>query len=253
LTDSLQIQTNPTETGQEFALFDVDGTVIAKDSFRILIKELIFNGSVFNALIRSVLAATLFTGLAVFRIFGWVEKTQFKSALLWSATVGLGRRESIARIRKAVDLQVRPLWFSEVLPEIDKHRSLKRKICFVSASGELWLRMLINQVDLGPKLIIGSKLMFFLGGITLRGRNCLGQEKIHRLKAVLPVDAIWDIAYSDHRADMPLLRACRKRIVVNPTKKNLQIFQKVLGTNGFQLVHWTTPGAPHEAKTTQTQ
>lgn len=220
---------------QQFAFFDVDGTVIAKDSFRILMRELIVRRSRLRLLIAGFLCAFL----AFFRIFALVNKTQFKSALLWSATVGLSNKEALSRIRDVVNEFIKPLWFVEMNLELEKLRSQGLRICYVSASGEFWLRALLKTQDIGEKMIVGSRLMRFFGGLTLRGENCLGEEKIHRLRALIPENAIWTIAYSDHRADLPLLLASRNRVVVNPTPKNLKSFRRVLGPDGFMVVQWT--------------
>lgn len=220
---------------QKFAFFDVDGTVIARDSFRILMRELIIKRS----RLRLMIASILFLLLVVLRTFGLVGKTQFKSALLWSATIGLNPRESLRRIRSVIQEHVQPLWFAEMTSELERLRAQGMQVCYVSASGEFWLRVLLGAMDRGPKIIVGSKLQRFCGGITLKGPNCLGREKIRRLRGVIPENAIWCVAYSDHRADLPLLLASRERVVVNPTPKNLRVFRKTIGEDHFKLVHWT--------------
>lgn len=220
---------------QTFAFFDVDGTVIERDSFRILMSEMLFGKYCW----RTILAGLLLSLLAVLRIFGLVEKTQFKSALLWSATFGLSRKKALSRLKLFVDQKVAPLWFKEMDNELEQLRNSGHQICYVSASGETWLRFLLHKKDSGRKLIIGSKLMWFCGGLTLRGANCLGPEKIIRLRQALPGNVIWAVAYSDHRADLPLLLASRRRVVVNPSGKNKKAFTKTLGPDGFVEVSWT--------------
>jgi phosphatidylglycerophosphatase C len=219
---------------QKYAFFDVDGTVIARDSFRILMQEMLIKGSFW----RIVLAAVLCCCLGILKLVSPVGKTQIKSALLWSATVGMGSREALRRIKKIIRVRVSPLWFLEMGEELRKLRSTGHNICYVSASGEPWLRFLLNAHDTGPKLIVGSRLMSFWGGITLRGANCIGNEKIIRLRKVLPQSALWAAAYSDHRADLPLLLASRQRFVINPTKKNKTAIHQVLGEDGFVELHW---------------
>jgi phosphatidylglycerophosphatase C len=220
-----------------FAFFDVDGTVIQKDSFRIIIRELIFKRST----LRTILAASLFVFLCFFWIFRIAGKTQFKSALLWAGTVGLSRKKALTLIRQIVYDHLRPLWFCEMEEELAKLRSDGYQVCYVSASGEFWLRALLKKMDPDKKLIVGSKLMYFMGGLTLKGENCIGQEKIKRLNTLLPDEAIWEVAYSDHRADIPLFLACKKRIVVNPTAQSLRAISAALGVQNFIQVQWTVP------------
>jgi len=74
---------------QHYAFFDVDGTVIARDSFRILMREMLLKGTRW----RMALAALLCLLIAPLRLIGLADKTQFKSAFLWSATVGRSLRD----------------------------------------------------------------------------------------------------------------------------------------------------------------
>lgn len=226
-----------TETSQAdlYAFFDVDGTVIERDSFRIIIKDLIFDHSFARSCIAGCLCAVLFVPW----LLKLVGKTQFKSALLWSATVGLGKMESVRQLRRVIRSKVEPLWFSEMEAELKMLRTSGHKICYVSASGEPWLRALLQARDPERKLIVGSKLSFFCGGLTLKGANCIGMEKIKRLKKVLPEKSIWAVAYSDHRADIPLFLACARRIVVNPTRKSQRAIEKALGAHQYELVQWS--------------
>lgn len=226
-----------TETSQAevYAFFDVDGTVIEQDSFRIIIKELIFKRSITRSFVAICLCGVLFVPW----LLKLVGKTQFKSALLWSATVGLGRIESIRQLRRVIQTKVDPLWFSEMGPELEMLRTSGHNICYVSASGEPWLRPLLQARDPERKLIIGSKLTFFCGGLTLKGPNCIGVEKIKRLKKIIPDQSVWAVAYSDHRADIPLFLACSRRVVVNPTQKSRQAIEKALGAQQYTLVNWT--------------
>lgn len=202
----------------------------------------------FEMLLKSISWRTLVAGLllgvlVILKLFRLVDKTQFKSALLWSATVGRGKKASLKLLKKIVDEKISPLWFGEMKNELEQLRASGHRICYVSASGEPWLRFLLRQKDSGAKIIVGSKLMSFCYGITLRGENCLGSEKIIRLRKILPTNIIWSVAYSDHRADLPLLLACRKRVVVNPTEKNKRTFQKILGLDGFTEVKWQPENA----------
>ncbi len=220
---------------QHYAFFDVDGTVIARDSFRIIMNEMLLRGARW----RLALAGLLCVALVPLRLLGLADKTQFKSAFLWSATVGRSLKDSLNMLKKVVEEQISPLWFFEMEEELQHLRQTGHKICYVSASGEPWLRFLLKRHDPHEKLIVGSKLMPFLGGITLRGANCLGAEKIRRLRKILPGNIVWSVAYSDHRADLPLLLASRRRVVVNPTPKNRKAFRKYLGENGYTEVSWS--------------
>ena len=77
--------------------------------------------------------------------------------------------------------------------------------------------------DVGDAL--GSLGRRFLGGY-VTAQHCHAENKMRMLRT-LGYDAI-DIAYSDSTADLPLLRAARQPVVVNPKASRVEYFRKVL-------------------------
>ena len=49
------------------------------------------------------------------------------------------------------------------------------------------------------------------------------------------------VAYSDSSADLPLLQAARKPVVVNPKAKRVAMFRRVLPP-GTPILNWGCPG-----------
>ena len=86
---------------------------------------------------------------------------------------------------------------------------------------------------LGTKIEIKADGTF---GESIIGENCYGPEKVECLKSIFGEDRsdYYNIAYSDHHADIPLLKWADKGIAVNPTKA----LKRKAGLLGFSIEDW---------------
>lgn len=106
-------------------------------------------------------------------------------------------------------------------------KKLKKEGCdvyLISASGEFYLKELykIKEID----MIIGTRFEFKDGIFTgkMIGKNCKGEEKVHRLKEVLhkkkiEVDFKNSYMFSDSLSDKPLLDLVGNPYLINYKKK----------------------------------
>jgi phosphatidylglycerophosphatase C len=216
---------------QEYAFFDVDGTVISKDSFRLILKEGL------RLQPWRVLLLALFLPVFFVTVLLRLDKKYAKSCTLWSLTVFKSRKEAIQFLDKVVDSWIDKIWFQEVNDEIAELRKQGYGICFVSASGQFWVRKMVAAKVSVPFVIIGSKLGFFAGGIIFRSKNCYEIEKLHRIHERLGHDLLWRHGYSDHPADIPMLDRCEKRHLISPTPHHLEQFEKRF-TGHYQVRNW---------------
>jgi phosphatidylglycerophosphatase C len=231
---------------KKYAFFDVDGTVIAKDSFIRILKWRI-GVEPWRALPLLALSP-IFLGTY---IFGW-DRRYAKSALLWSLTCFKPRRRIVHILTREFSNFLLQDWFLEATAELSSLRSTGHSICYVSASGELWLKALLNRADPGEKIIIGSRLGIRFFGLVLTSPNCYGAEKLNRIQQKLGTRIEWSKAYSDHTADLPLLNACNERTIVNPKLKHIGVFEKNL-TKPFRQVTWHTQTSINNRHTTHSK
>lgn len=110
---------------------------------------------------------------------------------------------------------------------INMIKKLKKEGCdvyLISASGEFYLKELykIKEID----MIIGTRFEFKDGIFTgkMIGKNCKGEEKVHRLKEVLhkkkiEVDFKNSYMFSDSLSDKPLLDLVGNPYLINYKKK----------------------------------
>lgn len=113
--------------------------------------------------------------------------------------------------------------FPEVLAELRAHLANGDECWLVSASPDFYVvpfarnlgffHAIGTEVNLAVKMPICPEL--------IHGNN-KGERKVHHLQAlgVLPEDGelINSLAYSDSRADLPMLKACERQVLVNPSE-----------------------------------
>lgn len=216
-----------------YAFFDFDGTLIAQDSFLILLQAGLKKQPwriFFIILFSPILLST--------QIFKF-EKTLAKSLLLWSLTVFKSKKNAIHFLQKSICNKSNQIWFQEALAEFEKLKQQNVDIIIVSASGNTWIRALLRKKYKHIRLIIGSKLGFFLGGVILKSKNCYKEEKLKRIDEILGENFHWHSSWSDHIADLPLLKKAPLRYVICPRNKHKIIFDQEFNKN-YILLKWTT-------------
>jgi len=215
-----------------YAFFDFDGTLICQDSFLTLLKKILKCEPIRIFLFVLISPFLILTG--IFRL----DKTFAKSLILWCLTVGKDKRKCAQFLRNILATESSSIWFQEANETFEKLRNEGIEIVIVTASGQTWVRGMLHGKYPHFKLIIGSKLKFFAGGVILKSKNCYHKEKIRRIQEALGENIIWQSAWSDHIADLPMLLKSQERYVICPKNKHKKIFKQKLGEN-FILLNWT--------------
>lgn len=179
----------------------------------------------------------LFSPILAFSALFHLDKAIPKSFLLWSLTCFKGKKKSILFLKEFVFKSIDPIWFEESIPEFEKLRQKNIEIVIISASGSYWLREALRHKFSHFRMIIGSKLGFFAGGVIYKSKNCYQEEKIKRIWKILGKDFFWHSSYSDHVADIPLLKQASLRYLVNPTPQHQILFKTELNGN-YETLSW---------------
>lgn len=215
-----------------YAFFDFDGTLISKDSFLTLLKKVINHEPWRISLVFFCFPILLLT--ALFKL----EKSYAKSAILWSLTVGKNKRKCVRFLRNILIPESNELWFQEATKAFEHLTEQGIEIVIITASGQIWVRGMLQGKYQNFKIIIGSKLKFFAGGVVLKSKNCYNHEKINRIHQILGHNFIWHSAWSDHIADLPMLLKAQERFIICPKERHKAIFNAVLGNN-YKVLNWT--------------
>jgi phosphatidylglycerophosphatase C len=214
-----------------YAFFDFDGTLISCDSLRVVLR------TGFQKRPWAFLFLFIFSPIFIATILFRIDKRFAKSALLWSITVGMKKKDQILFLRSTPFRQASHTWFRDATTCLQKLQEKNIQIVVVSASPALWIRPFLKHYFGPVRMTIGSRLGFFWGGVVLTSQNCYKAEKLTRIRESLGEDFVWHSSWSDHVADMPLLSCANEKYVVCPTDAHRLIFKKNMD---FEELTWRT-------------
>lgn len=225
-------------------VFDFDHTLYDGDSGSHLFAWLIRRSFWRSAL--ALLAAPVFGPLIAFlptRRFGI-------SGFVWIGTVGLRRTATVDALidgyvaTHADDIRRRLL--PAALEVLHGHRLAGDRVVVATGAPPGLARAILAFVAHEQVPVIGTALGRRLGAV-VAVRHCHAEEKMRMLREA-GYERV-DIAYSDSTADLPLLRAAAKPVVVNPKRSGVARMRRELPA-GTPILNWGCPGragAPVEA------
>jgi phosphatidylglycerophosphatase C len=168
------------------------------------------------------------------------------SGFLWIATFGIHRRAdmdaAIDRYVQADAAGIRARLLPAALAVLHRHRSAGDRVLVATGAPPELARAILDFVAHEDLPVIGSIGEPFLGGY-ITGQHCHAANKMRMIW-----DAGYDriaVAYSDSPADLPLLKAARKPVVVNPKASAVATFKRVLPA-GTPILNWGCAGRAGE-------
>ncbi|GHV38693.1 haloacid dehalogenase [Synergistales bacterium] len=180
------------------ALFDFDGTLTTRDSFR----DFLFSS--FGR--RRVALAASKTVLASIRSFrrdrGFLKETMLRSLL-----GGMPYDFYLSMAKKYADTKIEKIIRPAALEIFSKHLSRKDSVYIVTASMREWVASWAERH--GKEIVVIGTELEVDGGI-LTGRlatpNCRGAEKVARIRKTVDLGLYSEIyAYGDSRGDHEML------------------------------------------------
>lgn len=228
---------SPRERDETIAVFDLDGTITTRDTTAAYLlgylrehPRRLTNG------LPVAIAAALFAG-------GFVGRAELKRAAI-RAVLGGTRDDEIAAWTDrfaawCLQTLVRPV----ARTRIAEHAGAGHHLILASASLDLHVQPIARA--LGFSDVICTKLAWTRDGRIsgdLDGDNMRGDKKLAAVqRAVAAVESAprsaLVIAYSDHHADLPLLRWANRAVAVNPTRQLAQ----AAGIEGISIEDWGRP------------
>ena len=160
------------------------------------------------------------------------------SGFLWIGTIGLHERKQLDKLIDAYVLhdeeRIRARLLPAALAVLQQHREAGDRVLVATGAPPELARAILDFVAHKDLPVIGSVSRPFLGGLVTRD-HCHHENKMRMVRAAGygPID----IAYSDSAADLPLLLAARKPVVVNPKKGRVDMFRRVLPA-GTPILNW---------------
>ncbi len=220
----------------QLVVFDFDHTLYDGDSGSHLFAWLIKRNPL--RMLAALLITPLFGPLVAMlptRRFGI-------SGYVWIATFGLHKAREFNSIIDQYVLKHEPEIRSKLLPHalgvFAAHRRAGDRVVVATGAPPELARAILAFVAHQGVPVIGSEVGPRLGAVGAT-RHCHNEEKMRMLRERGYGDIA--IAYSDSTADLPLLKAARAPVVVNPKHSRVEYFRKVLPA-GTPILNWGCVG-----------
>ena len=218
--------------GARVVVFDFDHTLYDGDSGSHLFAWLIRRSGWRVAL--ALLAAPVFGTMVAFlptRRYGI-------SGFVWIGTVGMARGraldDAIDRDVATHTDQIKARLLPVALDVLHAHREAGDDVVIATGAPPELARAILAFVAHESVPVIGTAVGPRLGAIVAT-RHCHAEEKMRMLRERGYTRI--DIAYSDSSADLPLLKAARAPVVVNPKPGAVEMFRRVLPA-GTPILNW---------------
>jgi len=155
---------------------------------------------------------------------------------VWVATLSTSAQELASLIEEHVEVifaGVEPVFLQAGITQLHSHLEQGHRVVIATGCLELLAQNLLHRIGCGHVPLVASTLRPFLGGM-VRDRHCFGPNKINMLTEC-GFAPPWAVAYTDHRADLPLLRHSAQWFLISPTPECLSHIERVLATKANVL------------------
>jgi phosphatidylglycerophosphatase C len=159
--------------------------------------------------------------------------------LVWVATFGQSQEQlrALAKLHVA-EVVARGESFvrQDARAQIQLHQSQGHVVVVATGALECLAGEILTREGIVNVTVVGSSLRRFLGGMVVN-QHCYGARKIPMLQD-RGFDPPWAFVYSDHEADLPLLKAGATQVVVNAKPATARYLLSVLGPTA-SVVTWS--------------
>jgi len=160
------------------------------------------------------------------------------SGFLWIGTLGLHNRQDLDAVIDAYVTAdaagIRARLLPVALTVLQRHRDAGDRVLVATGAPPELARAILDFVAHQDLPVIGSLSRPFLGGLVTR-EHCHHANKMRMVR-----DAGYgpiEVAYTDSWADLPLLQAARRPVVVNPKAGRIEAFRAALPP-GTPIFNW---------------
>lgn len=183
------------------AVFDLDGTLVARDTFLPFLCRYAVQRRRWHALLALPLVVVLY-------LLRLISDRTAKEQLLVRAFRGEPRQTIVAEAERFAQHWVLPRLRPHTLAELRRHQQAGHRVILLSASPDLYVDAIARLLHI-PEVV--ATRVRFAGPTcdgTIVGANCKGPEKVRALQAHLgqlsPPPG--SFAYGDATSDLPVLR-----------------------------------------------
>jgi len=215
-------------------VFDFDHTLYDGDSGQHLVSWLI--GRNWWRRLLALMIAPIFAPMIAFL----PTRRRGLSAFIWVGTVGTDWHEAASPLDRYL-VEHATLLHKRLLPTalgvLQLHLDAGDTVIVATGAPPALARGILALAGYQDLPVFGTDVTPCLGGLRIT-RHCHFEEKMRILREAGHTKI--DVAYSDSTADLPLLKAARKPVVVNPKHSRIKRFQSLLPP-GTQILNWGCP------------
>lgn len=223
--------------GAPLVVFDFDHTLYDGDSGGHL-----FRWMVMRAWWRRLLAV-LVAPVALPMLAFLPTRRRGIGTFVWIGTIGFHRRRDLdALIDRYVDAHadsLRARLLPVALEVLHDHREAGDQVVIATGAPPELARAILAFVAHEDVPVVGTEVGPRLGGV-VAVRHCHHEMKLTMLREAGFASPITH-AYSDSTADLPLLRAAARPVVVNPKAGAVEVFRATLPAD-TPILNWGCPG-----------
>ena len=137
---------------------------------------------------------------------------------VWVATLGRspGALAALveAHVRAMCERDAPPVFVAAAVERVREHLARGDRVVVATGCFEALARALLDRAGLAQVDLVASSLRPCFGGL-VRDQHCFGANKIPMLTA-RGFAPPWPMVYTDHQADLPILRHGAERFLVSP-------------------------------------
>lgn len=218
--------------GSSVVVFDFDLTLTRWDTadrfFRWLLRRNPWRLALVIAMLPALGPVMLFTR----------SRTWLVRSAVWAATLGT----SPAALPQLVEEHIRSLpggpqsvFLPAAVERLLAHLAQGQRVVIATGCVEPLARALLIHAGLGHVPLAASTVRPFLGGL-VRDQHCFAANKVPMLIA-LGFPPPWAVAYTDHHADLPVLKLSTKCFLVSPRPECVTLINEVLATKA-DILTW---------------
>lgn len=160
-------------------------------------------------------------------------------AFVWAGTIGFHRRrdldELIDRYVVTHTAQIKPRLLPIALDVLHRHREQGDRVVIATGAPPRLARAILAFVAHEDLPVVGTLVGPRFGAVMAK-RHCHHEMKMTMLREA-GFNGPVAIAYSDSSADLPLLKAARNPVVVNPKAASMELFRRELPA-GTPMLNW---------------
>jgi HAD superfamily phosphoserine phosphatase-like hydrolase len=204
------------------AIFDFDGTLISRDSFRI-----------FGHLAAETWWQRLWTDLQAIRLKVTGEENAVYKQRVLKSVWGPKTQEERQAVIDQVRHRILGLAYPSMVRTLRSRGHQKGQTLVVTASPEFYVRPIIDTWKIEAE-VHGLKLTKESGDLGVQGMH--GPAKANLVRSLFGKERKTDVCvYTDSESDLPLLRLADRAVLVHPSKRLIRSVGQ-LGTP-FEIEH----------------